>query len=105
MDPGDGRHQPCVMRSISSTISAPFLAARASMERVHMRRPRRPCIFQPKGHMGIDKPILDYRYINLCGACPRASPREAQVARGPDPVPAVRGLESEDARLGVIKIV
>src|SRR5205809_3714522 len=60
--------------------------------------------------MGIDKAILEYRYINLCELCPRrrwppALPSEAQVARGPDPPPAAVRLEAKDPRLGVVEVV
>src|SRR5947199_5285111 len=50
---------------MASTISAPFFGPRAIKESVHIRRPLRPCIFHPNGHMGIDKAILEYRYLNL----------------------------------------
>src|SRR5467141_1888292 len=60
---------------MASTISAPFFGPRAISERVHIRRPLRPCIFHPKGHMGIDKPILEYRYIKLWRACQSSCPR------------------------------
>src|SRR5438552_3712206 len=50
---------------MASTISAPFFGPRAIKESVHIRRPLRPCIFHPNGHMDIDKAILEFRYLNL----------------------------------------
>src|SRR3989475_12778039 len=43
-DPGDGRHHPCVIVSISSMISTPFFGALARIEKIQPRRPRFRCI-------------------------------------------------------------
>src|SRR5947207_15809040 len=59
MDPGDGRHQPCVICSIASTISAPFFGEREISDSVHIRTPLRPCIFHANGNM-----VSTFRYGN-----------------------------------------
>src|SRR5205814_9818266 len=99
MDPGDGRHQPCVICSIASTISAPFFGEREISDSVHIRRPLRPCIFHANGHM-----VSTFRYrntdISSCvrparGFRPLALPSEAEMARRPDPMPPAIGLKPE----------
>src|SRR5438046_4503009 len=109
MDPGEGRHQPCVICSIASTTSAPCFGDREISYRVHIRRPLRPCIFHANGHM-----VSTFRYrntdISSCvrparGFRPLALPSEAEMARGPDPMPPAIGLEAEDPRDRMIEVV
>src|SRR5947207_15958889 len=109
MDPGDGRHQPCVICSIASTISAPFFGEREISDSVHIRRPLRPCIFHANGHM-----VSTFRYRNtdisiLVGPArgfrPLPLPPEAEMARGPDPMPPAVGFEAEDPRDRMIEVV
>src|SRR2546425_4063921 len=62
-DPGDGRHQPCVIVSISSMISAPFFGALARIETIQPRRPRFRCIIQRNGgNMGSE---FSYRITDI----------------------------------------
>src|SRR5437764_14500676 len=102
MDPGEGRHQPCVICSIASTTSAPFFGDRGISDRVHIRRHLRPCIFHANGHM-----VSTFRYKNTAiTSCVRtargfrqlALPFEAKMARGPETMlPDIR-LHAYDRR-------
>src|SRR5581483_9162656 len=56
-DPGDGLHQPLVITSISSIISAPFLGERSSSVITHILSPRL-FLISPNDHI----PTSNYQY-------------------------------------------